>query len=260
MAVNYSNRIHSTFLFSLETEYRQRKGLENNLEQGIFKNNIQFEPNYAENLENGNTLFKNDQQLFFKGTIQWQPFTEFRRFNKYVYLSNTKGVTFRLAYSQAMLDNPFSALEFSVNNRLNLNRFGMLRYQVSYQKFLNKPISVLDFAHFKGNEIIFTTRFNEGFKALPYYLFSTSENNIKGNFTWEPRKFLITQINLLYAYGLKESLQYNGLYVNKTGKKDYYHEMVYSLDGIGGIFGVDLAIPLGNLVSDKFKVLIRVPF
>lgn len=258
--LNYSNRIYSTLLFSMEGEYRDRIGLQNSLEQGIFKNNKRFEPNYAVNEEKGNTLFNNDQQVFIKGTLQWQPFAEFRRYNKNVYLTNNKGVVFRLAYSQALIDNPFSAIELSVNNRLNLNRYGMFNYQVSYHRFIQKPSSFLDFTHFKGNEILFTTRSNEGFKALPYYLYSTSHNTLKGNFTWEPRKFLFTQVNVLYAYGLKESIQYNGLYLNKPAQPEYYHELVYSLDGIAGFLGVDLAIPMSNLVSDKFKVLIRVPF
>lgn len=260
VSVNYSNRIQSSLLFSIESEYRQRSGLDNCLDQGIFKNNIRFEPNYAQNVENGTTLFKNDQQFFFKGILQWQPLAEFRRINKAVYLSNTKGIMFRLSYSQALLDNPFSVFEFSVNNRLNLNRLGYFSYQISYQKFLNRPNSFLDYTHFKGNEILFTTRSNEGFKALPYYLYSTAQNSVRGNFRWEPRKLLFTQVNILYAYGLKESLQYNGLYLNKFIPKDYYHEVVYSLDGIAGILGVDLAIPMGNFISDKFKVLIRVPF
>jgi hypothetical protein len=260
LSFEYRNRINSNFLLFFETEYRSRMTLTNHVEQGIFKNYDKFEPNVAINLENQNTLFSNDHQLFFKGMLQWQPNANFRRYNKNVYLSNSRGLIFRLNYSQTLLDNPFKSLEFTVTNRLNLNRLGDFRYQLSATQFLEKPSNFLDYTHFNGNEIIFTSRFDFGFKALPYYLYSTSGASIRGHFTWEPRKFAITQFDLFYMYGLRESFTYNTLYLkNKEGNK-FYHELSYGLDGIGGILGIDLVYPMGNWVNEKFKVLIRVPF
>jgi len=260
LSFEYRNRINSNFLLFFETEYRSRMTLTNHVEQGIFKNYDKFEPNVAINLENQNTLFSNDHQLFFKGMLQWQPNANFRRYNKNVYLSNSRGLIFRMSYSQTLLDNPFKSLEFTVTNRLNLNRLGDFRYQLSATQFLEKPSNFLDYTHFNGNEIIFTSRFDFGFKALPYYLYSTSGTSIRGHFTWEPRKFAITQFDLFYMYGLRESFTYNTLYSkNKEGNK-FYHELSYGLDGIGGILGIDLVYPMGNWVNEKFKVLIRVPF
>ncbi|MFM6948089.1 MAG: DUF5686 and carboxypeptidase regulatory-like domain-containing protein [Aquirufa sp.] len=258
--VEYRNRINSNFLLFFEGEYRNRTSVSNSVEQGIIKNYDKFSPNIAINLENQNTSFSNDQQLFFKGSIQWQPNAAFRRFNKNVYLSNSRGLIFRLSYSQALLDNPFKSLEFTVTNRLNLNRLGDFKYQISATQFLEKPSNFLDYTHFKGNEIIFTSRFDFGFKALPYYLYSTSGTSVRGHFTWEPRKFALTQWNALYMYGLRESFTYNTLYSKNVVGNKFYHELSYGLDGIGGILGIDLVYPMGNWVNEKFKVLIRVPF
>ena len=258
--VEYRNRINSNFLLFFEGEYRNRTSVSNSVEQGIIKNYDKFSPNIAINLENQNTSFSNDQQLFFKGSIQWQPNAVFRRFNKNVYLSNSRGLIFRLSYSQALLDNPFKSLELTVTNRLNLNRLGDFKYQISATQFLEKPSSFLDYTHFKGNEIIFTSRFDFGFKALPYYLYSTSGTSVRGHFTWEPRKFALTQWNALYMYGLRESFTYNTLYSKNVVGNKFYHELSYGLDGIGGILGIDLVYPMGNWVNEKFKVLIRVPF
>jgi hypothetical protein len=256
----YRNRVTANVLLFVEGEYRKRTSLSNSVEQGLFKNYDKFTPNLAINLENQNTYFSNDQQLFFKGMIQWQPNATFRRYNKNVYLNNSRGLIFRLSYSQAMLDNPFKSVELSVTNRLNLNRLGDFRYQISATQFIEKPKSFLDYTHFKGNEIIFTSRFDYGFKALPYYLYSTSGSSMRGHFTWEPRKFAITQFDMLYMYGLRESFTYNALYSKNVEGNKYYHEISYGLDGIGGILGVDVVYPMGNWVPEKFKVLIRVPF
>lgn len=258
--LEYRNRINSNFLLFFETEYRNRSVLTNHVEQGIFKNYDTFEPNIAINLENQNTLFSNDHQLFFKGMLQWQPNAEFRRYNKNVYLSNSRGLIFRLSYAQAILDNPFKSIEFTVTNRLNLNRLGDFRYQVSATQFLDKPNNFIDYTHFKGNEIIFTSRYDFGFKALPYYLYSTTGASVRAHFTWEPRKFVLTQWDMLYMYGLRESFTYNTLYAQNVSGNKFYHEISYGLDGIGGIFGIDLVYPMGNWVNEKFKVLIRVPF
>lgn len=256
----YRNRLNSNYLLFLEGEYRNRSPLSNSVEQGIFKNYDKFSPNIATNLENSNTSFINDHQLFFKAGLQWQPNASFRRYNKNVYLNNSRGLIFRLSYAQALLDNPFKSVEFSVTNRLNLNRLGDFRYQLSATQFLERPSNFLDYTHFKGNEIIFTSRFDFGFKALPYYLYSTSGPSVRGHFTWEPRKFAITQFDLLYMYGLRESFTYNALYSKNVIGNKYYHEISYGLDGIAGFLGVDVVYPMGNWVQEKFKLLIRVPF
>ncbi|MHA8066336.1 DUF5686 and carboxypeptidase regulatory-like domain-containing protein [Aquirufa sp. ROCK2-A2] len=258
--VEYRNRISSNFLLFFEGEFRNRSAVSNSVEQGVFKNYDKFTPNVAINLENQNTTFSNDQQVYLKGMIQWQPNATFRRYNKNVYLNNSRGLIFRLSYAQALLDNPFKSVELSVTNRLNLNRLGDFRYQLSATQFIEKPNSFLDYTHFKGNEIIFTSRFDFGFKALPYYLYSTSGTSVRGHFTWEPRKFALTQLDALYMYGLRESFTYNALYSKNVVGNKYYHEISYGLDGIGGILGLDLVYPMGNWVPEKFKLLIRVPF
>ncbi len=260
VSFEYRNRISSNFLLFFDTEYRERESLNNYVEQGIFKNFDKFEPNLAINLENQNSSFSKDHQLFFKGLVQWQPKATFRRYNKNVYLNNARGLIFRLSYAQAIFSNPYSSLEFTVTNRLNLNRLGDFKYQISAIQFLQNPSNFLDFTHFKGNEIIFTSRSDFGFKALPYYLFSTAGASVRGHFTWEPRKFALTQWDLLYMYGLRESFTYNGLYSQRVSGNQYYHEISYGLDGIGRILGIDLVYPMGNWGNEKFKVLIRVPF
>ena len=256
----YSNRIAASVLFSVESEFRNRSSLLNSVEYGIFRNSTKFLPNYSENDEIGNTVFSNDQQFVFKGTVQWQPNAVFRRFNQSVYVSNARGVVYKLSFSKAILENSFSSMEISAKQKLILNRLGEFTYQLAYHAFLQKPSNFLDFTHFKGNEILFTTNTNEGFKALPYYQFSTSGSSLQGHFIWEPKKFLLNQFNLLYGYGLKESIQYSALYFPNSNQQKYYQEINYRVDGIFKAFGVDLVYPIGTWVPEKMKVLIRVPF
>ncbi len=258
--LSYSNRIVASVLFSVESEYRKRNNLYNSVEHGIFNNSTKFSSNFGENNEIGKTLFPNDQQVVFKGNLQWQPNAVFRRYNKSVYVSNARAVVFNLGFTKSFLDNPFSSVSISAKQQINLNRFGEFNYFIGYHTFLQKPASFLDFTHFKGNEILFSSNTDEGFKALPYYQFSTSGTSLKGHFIWEPRKFLLTRFDLLYMYGIKESLQYNALYLPQVNQQKYYQEFIYRVDGIFKVFGLDLVYPIGTWVPEKLKVLIRVPF
>ncbi len=257
--LSYSNRIVASVLFSVESEYRNRNNLYNSVEHGIFNNSTKFSPNFGENNEIGKTLFPNDQQVVFKGNLQWQPNAVFRRYNKSVYVSNARAVVFNLGFTKSFLDNPFSSLSITAKQQINLNRLGEFNYFIGYHTFLQKPANFLDFTHFKGNEILFSSNTDEGFKALPYYQFSTSGSSLRGHFKWEPRKLLLTRFDMLYMYGLKESLHYNALYLPQVQQQKYYQEFIYGIDGIFKVFGLDLVYPVGTWVPEKMKVLIRVP-
>lgn len=263
LGLNYRNRISPKILLLFEGEYRNRMAIENGYTQGLFKNNLFFRPNLIENKDLGQFSTSPDHQVFVKAGIRWQPQALLRRFNKSVYLSNSRGLIFQLDYGQGMVENPFKFLELSVTNRLDLNRLGTLNYQLKGKFFLQKPTNFIDFTHFNGNEINFisTNSTNEfSYRVLPYYLYSTDGASIRGNFSWEPRKLLLSRVTPLYLYGIRESLHYNAIYLPNRVDSKYYQEISYRLNGIFGMFGLEVVRPIGNWIPEQTKVLISVPF
>jgi hypothetical protein len=118
---------------------------------------------------------------------------------------------------------------------------------------------MVDYQHFKGNEINIISGDNS-FLALPYYALSNPGNHWKAFFTWEPRKFILTQNSLLSLYGLKEKVAYSYLQTSLNSQVINYQEVSYGISGIGKILGVDLVYPIGSVVPEKWKILVRLPF
>ena len=98
------------------------------------------------------------------------------------------------------------------------------------------------------------------FLALPYYALSNPGDHLKAFITWEPRKFILTQNPFLSLYGLKEKVGYSYLQTSLNSQTIQYQELSYGLTGIGKILGLDLVYPIGTVVPEKWKVLIRLPF
>ena len=261
--LEYRNRITPKFLVSFEGGYRNRSGLENVVSQGLFSNERFFRPNTVENFERGIVSVDNDRQGYFKVGLRFQPNAVMRRYNKSVYLSNSRNLIFQLNYGQAVMDHPYQFIDLTVTNRLDLNRFGTLNYQLNWKHFFQSPSNFIDYTHFNGNEINFSSSRGSGefgYRVLPYYLYSTSGSALRGNFSWEPRKLMLSQITPLYLYGIRESLHYRSIYLPNKLENKYYQEVSYRMDGILGMFGLEVVYPMGNWVPEKSKVLISVPF
>jgi hypothetical protein len=140
-----------------------------------------------------------------------------------------------------------------------LANWGSVNYRVSAAHFINKPTLLLDYQHFKGNEINISSGDNS-FLALPYYQLSNPGGHFKAFISWEPRKFILTQNSILSMYGLKEKVGYSYLHTRVNTQVINYQELTYGLTGIGKILGIDLVYPMGNVVPEKWKVLVRLPF
>jgi hypothetical protein len=121
------------------------------------------------------------------------------------------------------------------------------------------PSLILDYQHFRGNEINISSGENR-FLALPYYALSNPGGHFKAFLQWEPRKFVLTQNAFLSMYGLKEKVGYAYLQTLVNPQVVNYQELSYSITGIGKILGVDFVYPLGSVVPEKWKILVRLPF
>jgi hypothetical protein len=169
------------------------------------------------------------------------------------------GPTISGAYEQAFGDDPFNKVSLQVSQSISLANWGEINYRISGAHFINKPSILLDYQHFKGNEVNVSSG-ESSFFALPYYSLSNSGDHLKAFVDWEPRKFLLTQNAFLSLYGLKEKVGYAYLQTSLSSQVINYQEISYGLTGIGKILGIDLVYPMGTVVPEKWKVLVRLPF
>jgi hypothetical protein len=169
------------------------------------------------------------------------------------------GPTISGAYEQAFGDDSYNKVSLQVSQSVSLANWGEINYRITAAHFINKPSLILDYQHFKGNEVNVSSG-ESSFLALPYYALSNPGDHFKAFINWEPRKFILTQNAFLSLYGLKEKLGYSYLQTSVNSQTVHYQELTYGLAGIGKILGIDLVYPMGNVVPEKWKVLVRLPF
>ena len=247
----YSYQLNSKWNVASTLEYRTRSSLVNHESNGFFFKERIFDSN--------GDAFAANSQLLSTIRLRYQPMASWRRFNGVRRLSNELGPTFLLNVEYAGGDYAYSKLSFQISQKISLANWGDFTYRVSGSQFLNKPSLLLDYQHFKGNELNVVSGQTD-FLALPYYQLSNPNGHFKAFLSWEPRKFIFTQNALLSLYGLKEKVGYAYLQTSLSTQLINYQEISYGLTGIGKILGIDLVYPVGTVVPEKWKVLVRLPF
>jgi len=258
--VGYEYQLSSKIRFSGFFEFRYRKGLSNHVDQGFFSNSTFFTSNVPMNNELGNTSFQDNNQFYARFNMRWQPLSSWRRFNQVRRLSNNEGPTINFQLENGFINQTFSKISLSASQTISLNRLGQLSYFINYAQFLSKPTSFLDYQHFKGNEMDVVSSDRRMFYTLPNYIFSTNSSHIRAHIHWEPRKLIISQINLLNLYGIREHVGYNYLKIYAPIFKQDFHEISYGVSGIAKIVSLDLVYPIGNWVPERLKLVFRLPF
>jgi len=106
----------------------------------------------------------------------------------------------------------------------------------------------MDYAHFMGNQTIFT-RFDQlrGYAIAPYHQYSTNEEYLSTYANLELRRFVFSQFPTLRLAGLTESINVNHLI---TPSVDNYTEVSYSLSNIFRLFRIDVT---GAFVDGKYE-------
>jgi hypothetical protein len=248
---SYGVQMNAKWNVNSTLEYRMRSSLVNHEENGFFFKERRFESN--------GLPFATSKQLYGTIIVRYQPFATWRRYNGSRRLSNEVGPTISGAYEQAFGNDSYNKVSLQVSQSVSLANWGEINYRITAAHFINKPSLILDYQHFKGNEVNVSSG-ESSFLALPYYALSNPGDHFKAFINWEPRKFILTQNAFLSLYGLKEKLGYSYLQTSVNSQTVHYQELTYGLAGIGKILGIDLVYPMGNVVPEKWKVLVRLPF
>ncbi len=74
-------------------------------------------------------------------------------------------------------DVDFDKWTFSIWDDMNFKLRGAMKYRFSIGGFINdRKVSIQDYQHFNGNQLIFASRYLNSFQLAPYYENSTTES------------------------------------------------------------------------------------
>lgn len=152
-------------------------------------------------------------------------------------------------------DVAFDQLEVGIKHRLKVGARGYADFYLRGGAFLSTGnMYFMDYKHFLGNQTPFITNDPVGsFRLLDYYQYSTTDKYFSGNFHYQFRKFLVTNIPLVRMAGIHENIFLNYL---ATPTSRNYTEVGYTIDGILRIFRLEGAVAFkdGKYLDYGFRI------
>ncbi len=212
-----------------------------------------YQQNAPISIEMPNTSFGRSRAFKFDLAFTWKPGARYNK-NGDNYRDANRTPEINVTYQKAIpgvyqSTADYDLAKIEVKYRFDLNLFGKLAVRSEAGKFLrNNTMDFMDYAHFMGNQTIFT-RFAQmqGYSIAPYYDFSTNDQYISTWLNYEFRQFLLTNIPILRLTGVKENININHLI---TPNVDNYIEVGYSIDNIFRFFRIDVT---GAFLDGKYE-------
>jgi len=225
-----------------------------------------YTPNSPVNDEVADTSFPDHTAFIGSINITTRPWVKYQIRNGRRSMINNSSPTFMLEYRRG-INNIFNSvvdfdqMEISAKHRIKIGARGNADFYLRAGMFFNtNKMYFMDYKHFMGNLTPFIT--NDpvgGFRLLDYYRYSTSDKYFSGNFHYQFRKFLFTNIPMVRMMGIHENVFINYL-ATPTSKN--YTEVGYSIDGILRIFRLEGAAAFqdGKYVNYGFRIGITTNF
>jgi hypothetical protein len=251
---NWKQNVSAKWKVTAAAAYSRRTETRNTTSQVWFPaDNKNYGSNRPENIELGSTAFGQSDAFKVNLTTTWLPFAYAYKRNDQYY-SVDKQPTFTLKYEKAIpgiadATMDYDRLSLEVKYSMTLGLLGTLNLRTEGGTFLNNDrMDFMDYAHFMGNQTIFT-RFDQlkGYAIAPYHLYSTNDEYLSTYVNFELRRFVFSQFQMLRLTGLTENINVNHLI---TPSVDNYTEVSYSLSNIFRLFRIDVT---GAFVDGKYE-------
>lgn len=243
VAINFDKQISDKVTFQVNTEFAERRTLENTTDFTFFNwENREYGSNNPTNLELNDTQFPTHQSWEAAVGIQYRPWLKFRSRNGKKREISNSSPEFSILYSKGIASDfsviDYDRLEIGFKHKLKIGARSALSINIKAGSTLNdKQMTFVDYKHFLGNRSPFET--NDpvaSYRLLPYYDYSTNREYFSGHLHYRFRKFLLTQFALVRMTGLTETVFVNYL---GTHNSENYTELGYGIDNIFRFFRIE---------------------
>lgn len=258
--VGIEKRISDKFSFSFNSEFAERRSLENNSDFTFINwDSREYSSNDPDNIELADTDFPVHQSWINKLQVNYRPWLKFTMRNGVKREMNSSTPRFSFIYTKAIhtdfSDIDFDRIEVAYKHRLKIGAGSRLSLNVKLGSTINdSKMTFIDYKHFMGNRTPFET--NDpvaSYRLLPYYDYSTTREYLVAHAHYSFRKFLLTQFTLVRFAGLTENIFVNYLGTHNSGN---YTEIGYGLDNIFRIFRIEgiLSFQDGKYIDSGLRI------
>ena len=260
--LSYSRQLNTYVKVATNWSWMNRRELFNNTNyKWINRDKIEgYTPNAPVNDELTDTSFPEHRAFVGSVSLTARPWLKYTIRNGHRHEVPNSSPMFKLEYRRAIpgvfnshID--YDQLEIGIRHRVKVGVRGNADFYLRGGMFFNtNELYFMDYKHFLGNETPFITNDPVGsFRLLDYYRFSTSDKYFAGNFHYQFRKFMFTNIPLVRLAGIRENVFVNYL---ATPSSQNYTEVGYSIDGILRIFRLEGAASFqdGKYLDYGFRI------
>jgi len=254
LEANWRQNISTKWKVTAAIDYSSRTETQNTTNQVWFPSDSRnYTSNRPDNIELESTAFGQSDAFKINFSATWLPFAYAYKRNDFYY-SVDKQPVFTLKYEKAIpgvgdATIDYDRLALEIKHSVVLGLLGTLNLRTEGGTFLtNDRMDFMDYAHFMGNQTIFT-RFRQlnSYALAPYHLYSTNEEYLSTYVNIELRRFVFSQFPKLRLAGLTENINVNHLI---TPSVNNYTEVSYSLSNIFRLFRIDVT---GAFIDGKYE-------
>lgn len=226
----------------------------------IDRKNREIQPNVPENMTLDPWQLENHQSFISRVTLEYTPRYRYRIINHTKVYAGSKFPTFSFGYNRAYSDvfgsdARYEEVKLGIRQKLDISAGDQLSYLISMGRFINSDrLYFEDFRHFNTQPTNFLfTRYDNSFRLLPFYLYSTGSRYAEVHTTWQSRRLILKQLPLIKNSSVSEKLFINYL---ATPDLKNYTEAGYGIDNIFLLLNVEVVAGFenGQFRSSAIKV------
>jgi len=200
------------------------------------------------NIPINNTLnpwqLENHQSLTSLIGLEYTPRYRYRLIDNHKVYVESRYPTFTMTYQGAYTgalgsDSRFDLLKLGIHQSISFGISDQFSYSLNTGAFLNShKVFFENFEHFntRSIEFMFST-FENSFRLLPFYTYSTSQEFIDGHANWAARRLLIKYLPLIKNISATENLMLSFL---STPELPVYVETGYGIHNLFLLFNIEV--------------------
>lgn len=249
--INASRDLANGLNFALTVDYSDNRQLSNHSSYSVIKyDDREIQPNIPDNNLLQSWQTGGHQAFTTHLQVEYTPRLRYRVINHSKIYVRSKYPTFSMAYNRAFAnffgsDAKYDLLRAGIRQKVGFGVDSQFSYQVDMGGFLNTDrLYFEDFMHFNALPVNFSfSSFENSFRLLPLYRYSTNSRFFNGHVNLQSRKLLLKQLPLVRNSSFSEKLFVNYL---TTPQMSNYVETGYGINNLFLLLNMEVVAGFEN--------------
>lgn len=243
LSAGWQQELNNGLWLDIEGAWDQRNTVQNHADFSLFhRKSREFDANLPGLLGPNSPALRGNSLLRWSATVRLRPGQRYIDYPHFKIRLDTKWPELTLRYDLGLVTKgpgqDWQRLSASISKTdIHLGTIGRSSFYFQAGTFLQADSSMFfaDYQHFPGNQtnFILDGQFLDGFRALPYYHYSTTDSWVRAHWEHNFDGFLLDKVPLIRRAGL--SLVANAAWLH-TPQLDSYTELTVGIDRLG--FGI----------------------